>query len=61
MIAAVVNVVVAAVDDVTPVQLLMASTGALTTAVSLLYRDCKRDREKLWAHVRVLEERLRGK
>lgn len=61
MIAAVMSIVLAAVDDVTPVQLLMVSTGALTTAVGMLYRDCKRDREKLWAHVRVLEERLRGK
>lgn len=46
------------VDTVTPVHLLIGATSALTVAIGALYRDCRRDRDKLWQHVRDLEKRL---
>lgn len=42
----------------TPVGILIACNAALTVGVSALYRDCKRDRSALWAHIKELEKRL---
>ncbi len=40
--------------------ILIAVNGALTVALGAVYRDCKRERVKLWTHIRELEQRLSG-
>lgn len=42
----------------TPVGILIATNGATITALGAVYRDCKREREKLWTHIRELERRV---
>lgn len=44
------------VSQLTPVDLLMGSNGALAVALVALYRDCKSDRAKLWAELRRLRD-----
>lgn len=38
--------------------ILIAVNGALTVALGAVYRDCKRERVKLWAHIRELERQI---
>ncbi|HEX2656143.1 MAG TPA: hypothetical protein VHN11_21175 [Xanthobacteraceae bacterium] len=47
--------------SVTPVGILVAVNGAITVGLGAIYRDCRREREKLWAHIRELERRLGGR
>lgn len=44
----------------TPVGILIAVNGALTVGMGSIYRDCRKEREKLWAHIRELERRIAG-
>jgi hypothetical protein len=45
-------------DTVTPVGILVAVNGAITVGLGAVYRDCRKEREKLWAHIRELERKL---
>lgn len=45
-------------DMATPVSILFGTNAALTGALVALYRDCRNDREKLWTHVKELENRI---
>ena len=38
--------------------LLSAAVATLGGCVAWLYRDCRTDRDKLWAHIRELERRI---
>lgn len=42
----------------TPVGILMATNTAIAGALTLVYRDCRKDRAALWKHVRELEEKI---
>lgn len=44
----------------TPVGILIAMNGAVTVGLGAVYRDCRKEREKLWAHIRELERRIKG-
>lgn len=44
----------------TPVGILLAMNGALSVGLGAVYRDCRREREKLWTHIRDLERRIKG-
>ena len=52
--------ILAVIEEVarSPVNLLFGANVALSSAMLALYRDCRTDRAKLWAHVRSLEEKL---
>lgn len=41
----------------TPVGILMVTQGIITTALSIVYRDCRKDRETLWAEILELKKR----
>ncbi len=45
-------------EAVTPVGILLTVNGAITVGLGAVYRDCRREREKLWAHIRELERRI---
>lgn len=49
-------VILGLLDTASPVDILIATNGALTIAIAALYRDCRKDREKLWGRVRQLED-----
>jgi hypothetical protein len=39
------------------VGILIATNGAITTALSIVYRDCRKDRAALWSEIRELQKR----
>ncbi len=43
---------------ISPVGILITVNGAITVGLGAVYRDCRREREKLWAHIRDLERRI---
>lgn len=45
-------------DSLSPVGILVAVNGAITVGLGAVYRDCRKEREKLWAHIRDLERRI---
>lgn len=45
-------------EDLTVTGCLVTAVGAMTAGVGALYRDCKKDREKLWQHIRDLERKI---
>lgn len=45
-------------SDVSVVQVLMVVNGAITVSLGAVYRDCRKEREKLWQHIRELERRV---
>lgn len=38
-------------ENMTPVGILIAWNGALSVALAALYRDCRKDRDRLWARL----------
>lgn len=53
-----VSTLLAQLPDVSAVQVLMVVNGALTVGLGAVYRDCRKERSLLWAHVRDLEKRV---
>ncbi len=47
----VVSHVLAMIDNANPTDILIVVNGALTVGLGALYRDCKRDRDRIWAHL----------
>lgn len=45
-------------ENLTVTGCLVTAVGALTAGVGALYRDCKKDREKLWQHIQDLERKI---
>ena len=52
---------IAQFSDLTPVGIMVCVNGILAASMGALYRDCRKDREKLWEHVRMLEDRITEK
>lgn len=54
------HVIFASVIDqaATPVGILFATNGALTAALGIIYKDCRKDRERLWQQIRELERKI---
>ncbi len=48
----------AVVEAVGPVGILLGGYAAMAGAMSVIYRDCRKDRQALWTHVRELEKRI---
>lgn len=44
----------------TPLGMSIASHAATAAALGVIYRDCRKDRAALWAHVKELERRISG-
>lgn len=51
----------ALLPDPTPVNILLGVNTAMTTAMGVIYRDCRRDRAQLWREVLALKQRVGSK
>jgi hypothetical protein len=52
--------IISVIEAVTPAGILVAVNGALTVGLGAVYCDCRKEREKLWSHIRDLERRIGG-
>ena len=50
--------ILAVLPEPSAINILLGCNAALVTGMGALYRDCRKDREKLWAHVRDLEHKI---